>query len=296
MLCGSDPGLPPPVAALTYREDFGVAAPAFCLRADPVHLRADTRGLILFDAASFALDEQESRALLETLNSHLAADGLRLVAEHTRRWYLLGEQPQHLQTRPLPLLRGTPVAAAAYGGDGAAEWTRRLNELQMLMHTHPVNQARAVHGQAAVNSVWLWGAGKLQTTGNPVTRIAADNAFARGVARECAATSLGLPENASSLPVAEQRRDRLLVVLEDCRDASAYEDPAAWQAALERLEHDWFVPLLAALKRRRIDALELYSLNGRRYRLTRPRLLAFWKGPGDYRRQTGFRHPAANRV
>ena len=34
-----------------------------------------------------------------------------------------------------------------------------VNELQMLLHEHPVNEQRAAHGQPTVNSVWLWGAG-----------------------------------------------------------------------------------------------------------------------------------------
>lgn len=296
MLCGDNSGQSPAVAALTYREDFGETAPAGCLRADPVHLRADTRGLILFDAAAFPLDADESQTLVESLAAHLAQDHWRLVSKHPRRWYLLGERPPQLETPPLPTLRTTPVSATPFSGEDAAAWIRRLNELQMLMHTHPVNLARAARGQPAVNSVWLWGAGEWRRGANPHTRIAADNLFARGVAGACGIPALRLPDCVASLPAAPHSHDSLLVVHEACRDAAAYEDFEAWRDAVEQLERNWFAPLLGALQQRRVDCIDLYALNGSRYRLTRTRLLAVWKRGVDYRRQRGFRQPGARRV
>jgi len=296
MLCGGDSGRSPAVAALTYREDFGEAAPGGCLRADPVHLRADTRGLILFDTTAVPLDADESLALARSLAAHLAQDHWRLVSRHPQRWYLLGEHAPRLETPPLPAMRGTPVSATPFGGDDAAAWIRRLNELQMLMHTHPVNLARAARGQPAINSVWLWGAGEWRRGANPHTRIAADNLFARGVAAEYGIPALHLPDGAASLPAAPQRRDSLLVVHEGCRDAAAYEDFEAWREAVGQLERNWFAPLLGALQQRRVDRIDLYALNGSRYRLTRTRLLAVWKRGADYRRQRGFRQADAGRV
>lgn len=296
-LCGDRSEQPPAVAAVTYREDFGTAPQGWCLRADPVHLRADTRGLILFDSASFTLAVEESRALTDTLAAHLAEDNWRLVCKHPRRWYLLGDRPQHLETPPLPLVRGTPVAATPYSGEDASRWMGRLNELQMLMHNHAVNHNRAIHGQVAINSVWLWGGGKAQVLPElSGTQILADNVFARGLARACGVPALKLPDNAGQILASTPEGGSLFVVLEHCRDAAAYEDVTAWQAAVERLERDWFAPLIAGLTQRHVDALQLFALDGRCYRLTRANLRAFWKGAGDYRSQPGFRHPAGNRV
>jgi hypothetical protein len=36
-----------------------------------------------------------------------------------------------------------------------------VNEIQMLLHEHPVNAARLERRQPAINSVWLWGIGSL---------------------------------------------------------------------------------------------------------------------------------------
>jgi hypothetical protein len=36
---------------------------------------------------------------------------------------------------------------------------RLMNELQMVLHEHPVNERRAAQGQRTINAVWLWGFG-----------------------------------------------------------------------------------------------------------------------------------------
>ena len=293
-LCGIAARDSTPVASLTYLEDFGELPPGYCLRADPVHLRADTSGLILFDTASFELDNEESRGLCDALAGHLAADGWELRQRHPHRWYLVGGAPQDLGTLALPAVRGTPVPAVPYSGADAAAWINRVNELQMLLHSHPVNRARAARGRVAVNSLWLWGGGELQHRGSAAcSRVLSDNPFARGSAHYCGLKVLPGPAAAEQVPPAD---DGQLVVLEDCRDAAAYQDLPAWRAAVLRLERNWFEALIRSLKAGKLDALELYPVNGRAYRLTRRRLLALWKGRGDYRGDRAFRGAGLNRV
>jgi hypothetical protein len=38
-------------------------------------------------------------------------------------------------------------------------WYKLLNEIQMFMHQHEVNQQRMQRGALAINSLWFWGAG-----------------------------------------------------------------------------------------------------------------------------------------
>ena len=40
-------------------------------------------------------------------------------------------------------------------------WYRLLNEMQMFMHQHEINQQRARDGRLAINSLWCWGGGEL---------------------------------------------------------------------------------------------------------------------------------------
>ena len=43
--------------------------------------------------------------------------------------------------------------------DGAINWMRLQNELQMVLHAHPVNAAREDAGKPTINGVWFWGGG-----------------------------------------------------------------------------------------------------------------------------------------
>jgi hypothetical protein len=51
-------------------------------------------------------------------------------------------------------------------GAGAASFHRLQSEIQMLLHEHPVNEARRQRGQLVINTLWLWGGG---TAGEVVT-------------------------------------------------------------------------------------------------------------------------------
>lgn len=285
-LCGLEAAAPS-VATLSYLEDFGSLPEGYCLRADPVHLRADTTGLILFDAALLALGAEESRALIETLAPHLARDGWTLSQRVPQRWYLSHGPLQDLWAAPLPEVRGRAVATTHFAGGDAGNWARRLNEIQMLMHDHEVNCARAAAGRPVINSLWLWGGGDSARcpTEPQCNVVVADAAFARGSARHCGLAGAPVPATARDLAVGTG--ESVLVLLEDCDSPAAYGDIGGWQSALQRLEREWFAPLLQRLGRRGIDALELLPLNGRRYRLTRRQLWSFWKGKGDYRTERG---------
>lgn len=288
-LCGLEEAAAPSVATLSYLEDFGSLPEGYCLRADPVHLRADTTGLILFDAALLALGAEESRALIETLAPHLARDGWTLSQRVPQRWYLSHGPLQELWAAPLPEVRGRAVATTHFAGGDAGNWARRLNEIQMLMHDHEVNCARAAAGRPVINSLWLWGGGDSArcATEPQCNAVVADAAFARGSARHCGLAGAPVPATARDLAVGTG--ESVLVLLEDCDSSAAYGDIGGWQSALQRLEREWFAPLLQRLGRRDIDALELLPLNGRRYRLTRRQLWSFWKGKGDYRTERGLR-------
>lgn len=274
----------PPVAALSYQHDFGQAPPGPCLRADPVHLRADTNGLVLFDATTFELNDTDSRALAARLNEHLGPTDCRLQWGHPHRWYLLCESGLPAATDALPQRRGASVAAAPIAHDKAALWTTRLNEFQMLLHTHPLNQQRAARGQAVVNSVWLWGGGELDLAGlSRFNLCMAADACALGAADLCAMATLDPDEGPGPLLQAMVCDSQALLVVDACREAGDYGDFAAWHAGVQTLDVHWLSPLLTALRAGHIDRLDLLPLDGRCYRLEKRQLCAFWKRVRDYR-------------
>jgi hypothetical protein len=137
-------------------------------RAEPVHLVTAIDHLQLAAPVPMPLEAHESSQLLDALNSHLAGTGFALSARASGGWVC--ECPRDLECR-------AAVPAEALGRD-LREWlpTGRdatrvrslVNEMQMLLHEHPVNERRAARGLPPVNSVWLWGFGATRAPSSAV--------------------------------------------------------------------------------------------------------------------------------
>jgi hypothetical protein len=127
--------------------------------AAPVHLVTAIDHLQLAAPAPLPLAAEESGEFLASLNAHLGGTGFRLHAFPGRGW--LCECPPDLACSAVE-----PAAAVGRNlrqllpaGRDAARVCALVNELQMLLHEHPVNERRALQGAPAMNSLWLWGFG-----------------------------------------------------------------------------------------------------------------------------------------
>ena len=149
-----------PVAPLTLLAEGVAPDQHFWIRADPVHLVVDRDRLVLTDADAFRISAAEAMALTRTLNDALSADDLTLLAPDAERWYLRLTQAPRIVTHPLAEARGSSVDAFLPGGEESRRWQALTNEVQMLLHEHPVNEQREARGAASINSVWFWGAGR----------------------------------------------------------------------------------------------------------------------------------------
>lgn len=278
----------PALAACSYFHDFGKSPGRYCLRADPVHLQADTHGLVMLDCAHLQLGLEESRALADVLSGHLEEDGWLLQVGDSCRWYLLGDD-QDLQSRPACEVTGRHTTLSALQGADARRWTCRLNELQMLLGGSDINQQRMKRRQKVVNSLCIWGGGR---TGQAVVSpfdylVTSNNAVVQGAAASAGVRHLSC-EHALQLLEQTGKDVNILVMLEACRYATLAGDSSGWIQALRELEEQWFKPLLDAWHRRTVDSLELYPLNGSRYRLEPSLRWQFWRRPADYRKAPGL--------
>lgn len=186
--------------------DFGVGAPACAalswlgtghdpgatcwMHADPVHLALQRDHFTLTHPAPLRLNDEERETLLFDINRHFVEDGLHFCQSETGDWYLRMDETPQLQTAMLGEALGHDVREFQPQGADAARWKRIQNELQMLLHEHPVNHAREARGLPAVNSLWLWGQGRLTPyTGNsPFTAVVAEDPFVRGLAAHTGVT------------------------------------------------------------------------------------------------------------
>ena len=283
-----------PVAPFARLADEDVVDTGCWICADPVHLRLQRDALVLADAKLLAITRAEADALVASLNAHFAADGFTLHAPHPDHWYAALAQAPAISTTPLALAAGRSVDPNLPRGPAAAAWHARMNEVQMLLHAHPVNEAREARGQMPVNSLWFWGAGTLPVRDEdapvPFSRVWAADPLARGLARWTNTPALGLPTSAQSLLDAAPAEGVGLALLDGLEAARAYGDPGAWDTRLRELESVWFAPLLAALRERRIGMLSVHGFGGDKpfsVEAVRHDLGRFWRRPKPLAKQLG---------
>ena len=236
------------------------------VRADPVHLRLMRDRLILVPAAAFGLSRDEAEALCETLNEHFAG-----------RLDILPVQPQRWSARlqmELEVSAGSSFDMAGRELHGPLAGDALLNEAQMVLHEHPVNEAREARGEPAVNSLWLWGAGRVPPkTQSRWQSVAADDPLAVGLARLAGARQRGLPASAAAWLDRLPKDGRHLVVLDELR---------VQPEKAEVLERGWFAPLLAALRAGRIGMVTIHvpdAPDGASFETIRGDLRRFWRRP-----------------
>ena len=285
-LFGIDSRSPPPAAALSWLADHGPATdPAAAqhgwLRADPVHLHPDRDRLLLFDASQLRITTAETQALAETLSNFLAEDGITLHTPQTQRWYLQMPRTPALQTSPLEQVSGRDILPYMPTGEDGGRWRQRLNEVQMLLFQHPVNERREQRGQPTINSLWFWGNGQLPPA--PTARysqVFSDDPITRGLAslsQTPLANKHDLVEAVNTLPEGD-----LLLQYADIHSAQTLGDPAAWQGALVRLQTNLLAPLLSGLAGGRLDSLTLLAADGWQYRSQRRNARRWWRRNRPY--------------
>jgi len=267
-----------PVAALTRLADGGEVDGSWWLRADPVHLRPDWRGVFLADARVLAIAPDEAEALVAAFNQTFAEDGLQLEALHPDRWTLrLADEPG-IRTYPLREVIGRDIHPWLPYGPHQRRWHALLTEAQMLFHHHPVNRMREERNQPLINGLWLWGGGRCPTAAQPpAAGLYGNDPLLRGLARLANAPVMPVPDHAGDWLDSAGGEPDSLVVLETMRDDPVDGDFSAWADHLAKLDSAWFRGCRRWLQTGTLTALQLYPGDGRVYPLTGAARWRFWR-------------------
>lgn len=261
-----------PVAPLTAKADGLDAGEGYWLRIDPVHLEVGMGGLMLQPPQRLALAREEAEALTASINAHWRDEGLEIHAASQTRWHLRLPEAPDLSTTPLDRVEGEYLTPYLPTGGDANRLMRLVNVAQMLMHEHPVNQARERDGRLIANGLWLWGGGTLPLPAVRNIGVASDHAEVRALAE--AVRLRPDAESASWRNLASTMKPpRVLATLSPGPDDHALED------FLARLERDWFKPLLRdlALARVRRIRVDLLARPGRSFSLVTSQAWRFWR-------------------
>lgn len=134
---------------------------------EPVHLHATRDHLVLIPPKQLEIPPEEELSLrlsaLESLQSFFSDE----IIFTPRQWYCKSGQFETLKTyTPLQaqgrnidiwMPKDTTIAGVA------RKWRQLQNEIQMIWHDHPINQARIQHGNVPINSIWIYGIGKAES-------------------------------------------------------------------------------------------------------------------------------------
>ena len=283
-----------PVAALTLLADGGTPEHDTWLRADPVHLHVSRDNVQLLDSHVLKPTQDEADAIVATLNKHLASDGLNIEARDAARWYMRVPEAETPETTPLWRANGANVfdhlPEDSGDGKGKINWRRLQNELQMLLHDHPVNNAREARGELAINGIWFWGAGAFRDNAapigpnkahmlgvvnkrniltpprvsprpkrkNPHELVLAKLALARGLALNAKLPLITLPASLDEFPIQSLNT---MVVLHDATKALRANQRHEWMNAVTAMDSNWFVPIKNAIDEGVISSLTLILPN-----------------------------------
>ena len=258
--------------ATAVMRGFGLApAEGHWFIVHPVHIQLARNHLVLADSRRLRLDEADSRVLFDLARPFFD----ELVWGDAETWFMRADDWQELATASPDAAMGSNLADWMPAGPTALAFKKLQNEIQMLWHEHPVNEARQFRGLAPVNSFWMWGG---------ASAPAAARAGNMAVASWPAAGPAGKPPSwlaAMATPGKHAAPGEAgTVVLPHLIPMGAGNDWGAWLGAMQQLETEWFAPLLAALRDGRTEELTLI-LSGRdgwtEIRTSKAALRKFWR-------------------
>ncbi|HEY1399112.1 hypothetical protein [Roseateles sp.] len=163
----------PPIAAWRVRAAGQDPAGAAWALLTPAHFAIGTEGVTALGPETLDLDEAESRAFLDALTTALfpAAEGWRTAWLSTGEWAIAHDELDGLEA----------ASADRVLNRGVETWYPRarrlrtlLNEAQMLLHDHPLNQAREQRNRRPLNAVWIGGGARERGNALPADLVVDD--------------------------------------------------------------------------------------------------------------------------
>ncbi|MGH8678896.1 MAG: hypothetical protein ACREUQ_11145, partial [Burkholderiales bacterium] len=255
-----------PVAAiLAAAAGHGVQG-KYWLCLDPVHLTVDLDRLVV--AAAVKLSDQENAELFNFLSAHFAAHALTLVRTGDARWCVASGDRVRLTTCEFESAIGRGVDGLLPRGEDAPRWLRLLTEVQMLLHAHPVNNARDERGAPAVNSLWLWGGGILPEVPLANFAVASLDPLVNALAMLASAQLIEPPDDSNAI-IGDLRSSATLA-------APALDLSEGGAAQFHTLESQWLEPAWRALCNGAIDEFRLVATgDGRLAEFVAQRMVRF---------------------
>lgn len=135
--------------------------------AQPVHFATGLDHLRLAPLADAVPSAEEAETLASSIRGHFAGDAFELLDFVDGAWVVRCEDAIDASTRDPADLVGRNVHDYMPGGQHGARVRSWMNEIQMLLHEHAVNERRMRRHTLPINALWLWGFGRFETPPPP---------------------------------------------------------------------------------------------------------------------------------
>ena len=275
--------------------DAGAEAHERWLCLDPIHLGFAERRLLVESPEDLKLTQDEAAQLVSSLQ--LCFSGLGEIEVTTaQQWHArLAPGVVPPQTDSLAEMIGKRADTLLAGLPPL--WKQALNDAQIELHAHPVNQAREAAGRPTVNSLWPWGGEPCDVSPqSPPHATIPSPPASMLLANSIELRAMGIHLGLACQPVPEgwdnysSGMEQTVAVLDSLAIPARRADANGWREALLHLEQQWFAPILASLtggtlRHLRIDFID--EKHGHSLTCTRGDLwldrLAFWRTPVSIR-------------
>ena len=218
-----------PAAALTREFIAGDAADATWLSADPAWVQPDMNGARLLACGQLQLSMDEAQALAAPLQIVFDEAGMQLEISTPDRWHLKLPANTSLPSFAAPeQALGEDLSQHLPQGAEGRRWRVLLNEIQVVLHQHPLNAQRRINGLAPINSLWLWGGGSLPgQLKSPLHGVISDDLLLRALTRRA-----GIAQQARTIETVASAAAGWLI---DLQDLPANEIASHWWPTLQSL-------------------------------------------------------------
>lgn len=260
------------VAPLRAAGDGLENGTGYWMCADPVALQRQPAQVMLQPYLPCELPQAQE--FCAVLNGHFASDGLCFHAPHPQRWYLRCDAPSAVQMATLGEVAWQDVRRQLPQGPDALRWQALGNEIQMLLHGHPLNHARLAAGLPTIDSLWLWGGGQAEAVHGGLQAVGGDEPLA------VLARGAGLPVYGDIHSLLGSAARQGLWLANGLREALAQRGMYGWHDALHGLQDSVLQPLWQALGDGRLHTLTLECAAGgvvRGFELTSSARWRFWR-------------------
>ncbi|MFA9273951.1 MAG: hypothetical protein ACEQSE_03670 [Candidatus Aquirickettsiella gammari] len=239
-------------------QAFGLQpTPGFWFTLSPIHIHIARDHMVMTDQRRLEIDDKESRALFDAAQEICEELGKPLLYGDAKTWFLRADEWHAMHTASLDAAAGHNMEIWIAKGEHEVAWRKLQNEIQMLWHIHPVNQARDEQGRTTINSVWLHsGSAEMHATIHQT--------------------------NTPHFNIIKDQTDSTSILVEDLLEPALNSDWGNWLARMNQLEKNWFEPALGALQNKQIKTLQLVLSDGQRLcqiSCRAPQTWKFWRQP-----------------